>query len=40
LIRGDLYFRALVGAAKPLPQAKVAAEAKRVVGVLLKGYRR
>ncbi len=40
LVRGDLYFRALVGAAKPLPQAKVAAEAKRVVGVLLKAYRR
>jgi AcrR family transcriptional regulator len=40
LLRGDLYFRTLVGAAKPLPQAKVAAEAKRVVAMLLKAYRR
>lgn len=40
LIRGDLYFRALVGAAKPLPQARVAAEARRVVTLLLKAYRR
>jgi AcrR family transcriptional regulator len=39
LLRGDLYFRALVGAANPLSQAKVAAEAKRVVAVLLKAYR-
>jgi AcrR family transcriptional regulator len=40
LLRGDVYFRALAGAAKPLSQAKVAAEAKRVVGVLLKAYAR
>ncbi len=40
LLRGDAYFRALAGAAKPLPQTKVAAEAKRVVGVLLKAYAR
>lgn len=40
LLRGDLYFRALVGAARPLPQTKVAAEAKRVVAMLLKAYRR
>lgn len=40
LLRGDLWFRALVGAARPLPQAKIAAEAKRAVGVLLKAYAR
>jgi TetR/AcrR family transcriptional repressor of mexJK operon len=39
LIRGDIYFRALVGATKPLPQSKVAAEARRIVTVLLKAYR-
>lgn len=40
LLRGDIYFRALAGAAKPLAQAKVAAEARRVVAVLLKAYAR
>ena len=40
LLRGDIYFRALAGAAKPLAQVKVVAEAKRVVAVLLKAYAR
>lgn len=40
LLRGDLYFRALVGAAAPLPQPKVPAEARRVVTLLLKAYRK
>lgn len=40
MLRGDLYFRALAGAAKPLPQSKGAAEARRVVTLLLKAYAR
>jgi AcrR family transcriptional regulator len=40
LLRGDLYFRALAGAARLLPQSRVAAEARRAVTVLLKGYAR
>lgn len=39
LVRGDLYFRVLIGAAKPLSQSRVAAEARRVVVTLLQAYR-
>jgi AcrR family transcriptional regulator len=39
LLRGDVYFRALVGAGRPMAQSRVAGEARRIVALLLKAYR-
>ena len=38
LLRGDTYYRALLGVASPLPQSKVKVEAQRAMKALLAAY--
>ncbi len=40
LLRGDHFFRTAIGAADPLPQENVRAEARRAMQILLNAYRK